>query len=400
MTQLNFNINMDELTEAVLKSDLNHTMKSLAVLIFNAYMEAERDGYINAGKYERNNNRIDYRNGYYTRDYTLSIGKIELQVPRTRSGEFSTALFEKYTRMDQAFVLSMAEAVVNGVSTRKVSNIVEQLCGETVSKSFVSNTMERLDPKIDAFKGRSLTMSQYRYVYVDAMYIKVREYHKVVSKAVYIAQGVNELNKREIIGFKVSDQESKSAWQAFFKDLRARGLTTPKLIISDAHEGLKNAISEEFVGSSWQRCTVHLLRNIIEKMPKKNSVEERQLVRKIFRSRTLQEAKERRVEFESLVKDNHRYKEALKTLDGGFEDGLQYLNEPEPYHVNLRTTNSLERINREIRRREKVVSIFPNNHSAERLIGAILLDIHSNWEKSNHKYLRDDYGRYDLTRNN
>src|SRR5699024_8630520 len=320
MTQLNFNINMDELTEAVLKSDLNHTMKSLAVLIFNAYMEAERDGYINAGKYERNNNRIDYRNGYYTRDYTLSIGKIELQVPRTRSGEFSTALFEKYTRMDQAFVLSMAEAVVNGVSTRKVSNIVEQLCGETVSKSFVSNTMERLDPKIDAFKGRSLTMSQYRYVYVDAMYIKVRENHRVVSKAVYIAQGVNELNKREIIGFKVSDEESKEGWASFFQYLRERGLTTPKLLVSDAHSGLKAAIKEVFVGTSWQRCTVHLLRNIIETMPRKNSTKQRTLVKKIFRSRSLQEAKELREEFEACVKDDPRYETALETLDNGFMD--------------------------------------------------------------------------------
>lgn len=382
---------MDELTEAILKSDLSHTMKSLAVLIFNAYMETERDAYIQAGKYERNNVRSDYRNGYYERSYTLPIGKLRLEVPRTRSGEFSTTLFERYKRMDQAFVLTMAEAVVNGVSTRKVSNIIEQLCGETVSKSFVSDAMKKLDPKIEAFKNRSLTMRHYRYVYVDAMYIKVRENHKVLSKAVYIAQGVNELNKREIIGFKVSDQESKTAWQTFFKELRNRGLTTPKLIISDAHEGLKGAISEEFVGSSWQRCTVHLLRNIIEKMPKKDSVEERKLVRKIFRSRTLQEAKEAREAFELKVKDNHRYKPALEILDNGFYDGLQYLNEPEAYHISLRTTNSLERVNREIRRREKVVSIFPNMKSAERLIGAVLLDMNTAWEESNRKYLKDQY---------
>lgn len=395
MTQLNFNINLEELTGAVLKSDLNHTMKSIAVLVFNAYMEAERDGYMRVGKYERNDGRQDYRNGYYERDYTLSIGKIALKVPRTRSGEFSTTLFERYKRMDQAFVLTMAEAVVNGVSTRKVTKIIEQLCGESVSKSFVSDAMKHLDPKIKDFKNRSLTKHYYRYVYVDAMYIDVRENHRIVKKAVYIAQGVNELNKREILGFKVSDQESEVAWQSFFKELRERGLRTPKMIISDAHKGLKKAIGTEFVGTTWQRCTVHLLRNIITKMPKKDSVNERKLLRKIFRARTLQEAKERREGFENLVKDNHRYDDALEILDSGFLEGLQYLNEPEAYHLNLRTTNSLERINREVRRRERVVSIFPNKQSAERLIGAVLLDIHTHWKESNQKYLKDTFDSFD-----
>lgn len=389
MTQLNFNINMEELTEAVLKSDLNSMMKSLAVLVFNAYMEAERDGYIQAGQYERNNDRQDYRNGYYERDYTLSIGKIALKVPRTRSGEFSTALFDRYKRMDQAFVLSMIETVVNGVSSRKVTNIVEQLCGESVSKSFVSDIMKKINPKIEAFQNRSLTDRTYRYVYVDAMYIKVRENHRVVSKAVYIAQGVNELNKREIIGFKVSDEESKEGWASFFQYLRERGLTTPKLLVSDAHSGLKAAIKEVFVGTSWQRCTVHLLRNIIETMPRKNSTKQRTLVKKIFRSRSLQEAKELREEFEACVKDDPRYETALETLDNGFMDGLQYLNEPESYHVSLRTTNSLERLNREIRRRERVISIFPNIESANRLIGAVLLDHHEKWTTINRTFLKD-----------
>lgn len=389
MTQLNFNINMEELTEAVLKSDLNSMMKSLAVLVFNAYMEAERDGYIQAGQYERNNDRQDYRNGYYERDYTLSIGKIALKVPRTRSGEFSTALFDRYKRMDQAFVLSMIETVVNGVSSRKVTNIVEQLCGESVSKSFVSDIMKKINPKIEAFQNRSLTGRTYRYVYVDAMYIKVRENHRVVSKAVYIAQGVNELNKREIIGFKVSDEESKEGWASFFQYLRERGLTTPKLLVSDAHSGLKAAIKEVFVGTSWQRCTVHLLRNIIETMPRKNSTKQRTLVKKIFRSRSLQEAKELREEFEACVKDDPRYETALETLDNGFMDGLQYLNEPESYHVSLRTTNSLERLNREIRRRERVISIFPNIESANRLIGAVLLDHHEKWTTINRTFLKD-----------
>ena len=177
MTQLNFNINMEELTEAVLNSDLDTTMKSLAVVIFNAFMEAERDEFIQASRYERADGRMDYRNGYYDRSYILSAGKIDLKVPRTRSGEFSTELFEKYKRMDQSFVLSMVECVINGVSTRKVSNIVEQLCGESISKSFVSKALERIDPEIEEFQNRSLVGSNYRYIYTDAMYIKVREDH-------------------------------------------------------------------------------------------------------------------------------------------------------------------------------------------------------------------------------
>jgi len=394
MTQLNININFEELTEAVLKSDMNSVMKSLATLVFNAYMEAERDEYIQAGQYERKESRKDSRNGYYPRGYTLSIGKLELAIPRTRSGEFTTHLFERYQRMDQAFVLSMMEAVINGVSTRKVTNIVEQLCGEMVSKSFVSNIMKQIDPKIDAFKKRSLTKQTYRYVYVDAMYIKVREDHRIVSKAVYIAQGVNENNKREIIGFKVADVESKETWASLFQDMRERGLTTPKMVISDAHHGLRAAIKEVFVGTAWQRCTVHLLKNIIHTFPKKQTTEERKLVRKIFRARTLQEAKEAREAFETRVKDNPKYEKALNIIDEGFYDGIQYLNEPEAYHMFLRTTNSLERLNREIRRREQVISIFPNVSSAERLIGAVLLDIHEEWEKSTRKYLIEEWDAF------
>lgn len=387
MTQLNININMEELTEAVLNSNINSMMKSMAVLVFNAYMEAERDEHIRASQYERSVNRTDHRNGYYERDFTLSIGRLTLKVPRTRNGDFSTKLFKRYKRMDQAFVLSMVEAVVNGVSTKKVSKIVEQLCGETVSKSFVSSAMKHLDPGIKEFRERSLTGHTYRYVYFDAMYIKAREDNRVISKAVYIAQGVNDLNKREILGFKVSDQESKETWRSFLQDLRDRGLTQPKLAISDAHQGLKAAIQEVFVGAAWQRCTVHFLRNIIDVMPKKDSEEQRQALRKIFRANTLQQAHESRQAFEELTGEENRFKKALETLDSGFTDAMQYLQEPEVYHISLRTTNSLERVNREIRRREQVVSIFPNVDSAERLIGAVLMDLNEEWEKNRWTFL-------------
>lgn len=387
MTQLNLNINFEELTEAVLKSDMNSMMKSLAVLVFNKYMETERDDFIQAGQYERSGNRKDSRNGFYPRGYTLSIGQLELSVPRTRSGEFSTHLFDRYERMDQALVLSMMEAVINGVSTRKVTGIVEKLCGEMVSKSFVSSIMKKIDPEINAFKTRSLTKEHYRYVYVDAVYIKVREDHRIVSKAVYIAQAINRANKREIIGFKVANEESKEIWASFFQELRERGLTQPKLIISDAHAGLVSAIKEVFVGTAWQRCTVHLLKNITDTFPNKESETERKLVKKIFRVSSLQEAKENRQAFEDYVKDKPKYDKALTLIDDAFFDGLQYLSEPEDYHISLRTTNSIERLNSEVRRREQVIRIFPNVASAERLIGAVLLRQHEQWEKEGRTFL-------------
>ena len=174
MAQLNITLNLEELTEAVMNSDMNAMMKSLAVTVFNAYMEVERDRYIKAENYERTSERKDQRNGYYERDLMLNIGSINLKVPRTRSGEFKTDVFNSYQRMDKAFVLGMIEIVIMGVSTRKVTKIVEQLCGENVSKSFVSDIMQELDPQIEAFKQRSLSHSKFRYLYVDAMYIKVR----------------------------------------------------------------------------------------------------------------------------------------------------------------------------------------------------------------------------------
>lgn len=389
MTQVNFNINMEELTAAVLNSDLDTTMKSLAIIIFNAYMEAERDEFIRADNYERSDERADYRNGYYERDYILSVGSINLRVPRTRSGELSTKLFEKYKRMDQSFILAMVESVINGVSTRNVTKIVETLCGESVSSSFVSDAMKRIDPEIKTFQNRSLAQTNFRYVYVDAMYIKVREDHRVKSKAVYIALGVNDDNKREIIGFNVSEEESYESWMNFFQDLRKRGLRQPKMIISDAHSGLKKAIRELFVGTAWQRCAFHFLRNITDKMPKKNSGQARKLVKRALYAFSEHEARSYKAQLETEYGEDSKYEAALKTLDEGFDDATQYLSEPDSYHISLRTTNCVERLNQEVRRREKTIRIFPNIDSAVRLIGAVLLDHHENWQETKQTFLKE-----------
>lgn len=366
-----------------MNSELDTVVKASVILVLNSVMEKERDDYLQAGAYERTSNRRDYRNGYYDRDLLLNIGKITLKVPRTRTGEFSPSVFEKYSRCDQAFVLSMLEMVVNGVSTRKVKNIVQQLCGESVSKSFVSSLTEKLDPIVNSWANRPLNTTYFPYIFADAMYIKVREHNRVVSKAVYIATAINEHNGREILGLKVDHSESYEAWQRFFQYLQSRGLQSPELIISDAHKGLKKAIAQEFVGTTWQRCTVHFKRNIFNQLPKKDMDDVKIGLKRIFEAVKVEDARKFKEEFLQSFGENPKLEKAIETLEDGFEDAIQYLNHPTKYHQFIRSTNSLERLNQEVRRREKVIRIFPNSQSAFRLIGAVLMDIAE--EKANKK---------------
>lgn len=374
MTQLQFNLNMDLLKDSVMNSNINNVVKSTVVLLLNEYMEKERDEFLQVPAYDRSEERQDHRNGYYPRNFMMNIGKIKLRVPRTRDGEFAPTVFEKYKRCDKVFALSMLEMVVNGVSTRKVKNIVEELCGESVSKSFVSSLTAKLDPVVKEWANRPLNTQYYPYVFVDAMYIKVREHHKVVSKAAYIATAINEENQREILGFKIDHAESEESWKGFFQDLIGRGLQSPNLVVSDAHPGLKKAIQKEFIGTSWQRCTVHFKRNLIDKMPRKDMAEVKVDLKRIFDAVTVEDARKFKEEFVTRYEENTKLEKVIKKLDEGFDDAVQYLNEPVKYHRFICTTNSLERLNEEVRRREKVIRIFPNTQSAFRLIGAVLMD--------------------------
>ena len=373
MTHLQFSLDMELLKDSVMNSNIDNVVKSAVVLVLNEYMEKERNDYLHAAAYERSDERRDYRNGYYERELTMSIGKIKLKVPRTRNGEFSPSVFEKYARCDQALVLSMLEMVINGVSTRKVTHIVEQLCGESKSKSFVSSLTQKLDPIINDWAKRPLNLRYYPFVFVDAMYIKVREHHRVVSKAVYIATAITESKTREILGLSVDHAESYESWSTFLQQLKSRGLQSPKLVISDAHQGLQKAIQREFIGTSWQRCNVHFKRNIIEKLPKKDSAEIRMMIKRIFDAVTIEDMRNFKDELMSQFGENPKYEQALKILDEGFEDTIQYMEYPEDIRCHIRSTNSLERLNQEVRRREKVIRIYPNTQSAFRLVGAVLM---------------------------
>lgn len=388
MSQINFTLDFDKLKDEVVQSGLNDVVKSSLVLVLNQYMEMERNNFIQASSHQRTTDRTDYRNGYYERDFIMASGKIRLKVPRTRSGEFSTDVFEKYARCDKALLISMLEMVVNGVSTRRVTKITEELCGESVSKSMVSTLTKKLDPVVNQWANRPLNTMYFHYIYVDAMYIKVREHNKVVSKAVYIAVGVNENNKREVIGLKVDHSESETSWYDFFESLKSRGLQSPKLVISDAHAGLKAAISKAFIGTSWQRCTVHMLRNMIQTMPRKNSKEARTQLKAIFKARDIKEARTLKEKFILKYEEEKGYKKACDILDEGFDDATQFYAEPEDYHVSLRTTNMLERMNSEVRRRERVIRTFPNQQSAFRLIAASLMDYEDTLDLGGRHFLK------------
>ncbi|WP_078378567.1 IS256 family transposase [Sutcliffiella halmapala] len=388
MTQINITINLEDLKEKIEKSALESPVKASLSLILNSLMEKERDEYINALSHERTEERRSYRNGYYERELITGAGSLKLRVPRTRDGEFSTTVFQKYARCEQALILSMIEMVVNGVSTRKVTKIVEELCGKSVSKSLVSNLTKTLDPIINEWRNRPLNTFYYPYVYVDALYIKVRENQKVVSKSVHIACGVNQNGHREIIGLKVNHSESTESWSNFFEYLKSRGLQSPKMVISDAHAGLVSSIQTSFLGTSWQRCVVHFLRNIMDTLPKKTT-EARQELKDMFQNSDIKLVREMKARFVEKYQDTKGFSKAINKLEDGFEDAIQFHSQPVQHHKNLRTTNMLERVNREIRRRERVIQIFPNEQSANRIIGAVLMNIEADWNKHNIPYLKD-----------
>lgn len=387
MTQIYFTINKEEIQNIINEEVKNDLSKNILTKVFNELMEKERDDYLNNEAYQRDPNRSTYRNGYYERDYTTKIGTLTLRVPRTRDGKFSTDIFERYQRNEKTLLLTMLEMYVQGVSTRKVSKVIENLCGKNYSKSFVSTLTKNLDEEVKIWRNRDLSNLKYPYLLVDVIYIKVRENHRVVSKACHIAIGINEEGRREIIGFKISEKESEDTWSLFFEYLKQKGLKGIKMVISDAHKGLVKSIKESFINASWQRCQVHFLRNILSKIPKKDTKEFREDIKSLFRIQDIKIARTVKEELFKKYEEKKKYQNSLNVLDEGFEDVFTYLNNEE-IHTRLKSTNCLERLNEEIRRREKVIRIFPNTESAYRLIGAILMDIDEEWLSSGRIYIK------------
>jgi transposase-like protein len=387
MTQVHFTLSQDKVQSLIERSVSDEFIKELLTTTFNQLMEAQRDQYINAGSYERTSDRTDYRNGYYERDYTVRVGTLTLKVPRTRDGKFSTDVFERYQRCEKALLATLLEMYVSGVSTRKVSKIVEQMCGTSVSKSFVSSLTKDLDEVVGRWQNRDLSDVSYPFLMVDVMFIKVREDHRVLSKSCHIAVGITGDGRREVLGHMIGSGEREDTWQEFFDQLKSRGLSGVDLVISDAHAGLVSAARKTFVGSSWQRCQVHFLRNILAPAPRKNSEEFREAVKGIFKLTTMKAAREAKNAVVDEYAGQSKYAKACEILDEGFDDAFQYIA-LERTHNRLKSTNLLERLNQEVRRREKVVRIFPNVASANRLIGAVLMNSNEDWIGSTRRYIR------------
>ena len=389
MAQLNFTLDYDFFI-GLFSESKDEAFGKLMEAILNQVLKAESAEQLGAENYERSDERNDYRNGSRTRSLTTRIGKIELQVPRHRNKPFKTMLFENYQRNEQALIATMMEMVVQGVSTRNVQKVTEELCGESFSKSTVSEICKELDIPVKQFKERLLP-ERYPFIIADAIYLKAREDHRVKSKALYIAVGINNTGHKEIIGFEVYDSEKRNTWKEFFEGLKSRGLRGVDFVISDAHSGLVEAIKESFPGSTWQRCQAHFTRNIIDKCPKKYGSGLATELRDMFNSSTIEEARKLK---DSIIEEYQDVAaDAMEILDAGFEDSVVIMNLPSKYRIALRTSNIIERENREIRRREKVIGIFPNTESIIRLIGAVLHDDHNDW--SNQQRLFDMAEYYD-----
>lgn len=387
MTQVHFTLTKEEIESLIANGIKDEGLKIILTKVFNTAMLAERDAYIQANNYERCDERISQRNGFYTREYVTIANQLTLKVPRTRDGKFETTVFNRYERRERALVLAILEMYVNGVSTRKVSSIVKSLNGTTVSKSLVSSLTKELDLEVEAWRNRSLSDKEYAVVYADVLFIKVREENRVVSKSCHIAIGVTTEGYREILGMMILDGENRANWVYFFTSLINRGLKDIPLIVSDAHKGLVQAVTECFVGASWQRCQVHFLRNLIQAIPRKNSILFRQELKNLFNFTDIEHARKALHQLLDAYANNPVYKKACELLEEGFDDAFQYACVFSVGSNRLRSTNVLERLNEEIRRREKVVRIFPNTASAIRLIGAILMDTQSKWDGTKKKYI-------------
>ena len=346
-------------------------------MLMNTAMKLERSRHLNAGLYERKADRIGYANGYKAKTMRTRFGEVELAIPQTRGTEFYPQSLERGLRSERALKLALAEMYVQGVSTRKVAKITEELCGFEISSSEVSRASQALDEQLQAWRTRSL--NAFPYVYLDARYEKVRTGGVVVSSAVLLAIGVSETGRREVLGVSVKLSENEVHWRDFLSSLKDRGLYGVRLFISDAHEGLKAARDAVFPTVPWQRCQFHLQQNAQKYVPRqamRKEVAER--LRSVFSAPTETEA----LRLLTLFLDDYRPKapDLASWAETAVPEGLAVMKMPEPHRRRLRTVNMLERLNKEIKRRTRVATIFPNPESCLRLVTAVAMEISDEWE--------------------
>ena len=370
MAQINITLNQEEILQ-LLSNNSGEIFRKMLEESLNALLRVESQEQLRAGPYERSEERTDSRNGFRDRNLHTRIGTITLHVSRHRNIPFKTMIFENYSRSEAALVSTMAEMVVCGVSTRKIARVMEELCGTSYSKSAVSKLYKSLDAEAKTFRNRPLTDS-YPFVTVDATYFKVREDHRVISKAFLIAVGTNSDGKHEILGFGAYPRESTETWKEFLKGLKARGLKDVLMITSDAHEGIRHAVSEEFPNTSRKRCQAHFKRNICGKAPLKYQAGLSAELQEMFNARDIHTARAKR---DSILADYGDVTEqAMQCLDEGFESCVTAMELSGSLYQHYRTSNHIERLNRELKRRSMVTGIFPNTASLIRLMGNVLVE--------------------------
>ena len=354
-------------------------LREVVQRVVQEMLEAEMTEHIGAAPYERTDARKGQRNGHKPRTLRTRVGTLNLLVPQDREGSFSTRLFSRYQRNEKALCLALMEMYVEGVSTRKVKDITEELCGTSFSKSLVSSLAGTLDAELRAWRERRLEVEAYPYLFVDARYEKARVDGRVVSQGVLVASAVREPDGlREILAVEVADTESAATYHELFRSLKARGLTGVELVVSDDHEGLKAAIGRHFQGASWQRCQVHYQRNLLGMVGAKRRKEIAADLRAIFAATSREQALGMASEVAGRWREKG-YEKVACHIEENIEECLACLAFPEGHRRRIRTTNGLERLNQEIKRRTRVVRIFPNPQACLRLVGALAIEQSEEW---------------------
>jgi transposase-like protein len=377
-----------ELLTALRNTEISDRVRSATERMLPELIDAEATAVIGAGPWERSETRTGQRNGSRPRVLTTRTGDLELRIPKLRAGTFYPALLERRRRVDQALFAVVMEAYLHGVSTRKVDDLVKALGADTgISKSEVSRICSDLDVEVGAFRSRPLAGSAFPYVFLDATYCKARVGGRVVSQAVVVATGVRADGNREVLGFDVGDSESGGFWTSFLRSLRARGLNGVGLVVSDAHEGLKAAISSALIGSSWQRCRVHFTRNALGVVAKSNAEMVAAAIRTIFAQPDAAHVAEQFEVIATMLERSHPKVGAM--LTDAREDLLAFTGFPVAHWKKIWSTNPLERLNKEIKRRTDVVGVFPSPDALLRLAGAVLVESHDEWAAADRRYLSE-----------
>ena len=357
-------------------------------LVLQALIDAEATEVIGAERYERNPSRSTWRNGSRERLLATKAGDVDLKIPKLRQGSFFPSILERRRRIDRALYAVVMEAYVHGVSTRKVDDLVGALgVASGVSRSEVSRICVALDAEMAAFRSRPLSSVEFPYVFLDATYLKGHVQNQVVSRAVVVATGVSMEGMREALGCAVGDSEDEAFWTEFLRSLRGRGLHGVRLVISDHHLGLNKAIGSVLIGAAWQRCRVHFMRNVLARVPRASQEMVAAAIRTVFAQPDKDTVFE---QFSRITKTlEGQFPDVARMLASAREDLLAFSAFPVEHWRKLWSTNPLERLHREVKRRCDVVGVFPNDQSIDRLVTAVIVETHDEWAVSDRRYLSE-----------